>query len=726
MSNLFNLSRILTENTSMNDLLTSFSPMTFLSEGVSILREQGETEFKLLDSMYSNVLEAESKAEENKAFSVYFKEYKNTIEKYILKMNELRSKFNITVENFADANKDIMDSDDNANILSASRYIGVQYQNLLDKDIPNVEPYKVFKKEFAFIGKLLQDLGPDVKEDVKAQVIATVCNNLKKDIDDDWLDKIAEKIADCDECSKDGFAKTIYNRFIANPKAEMDIDIGTVKQAKLSIMNYTNFINVINKSVDDFCDGLEKIADETGAMFFRNKDHKLPISTDVDGVEDRTYRLGDYSMNQVNMFISTKISQINEICNLYLIAISIKMDCIIKYLQQCKDIINTASSGVDSTPNNEVDPGNTDDDNDGIADDNEPESIEDDEDKTENDGEEDPESEDDNENIDDDIETSPKPDGDDHVVQDNSENEIEQECYLFDAMILEAERYINHLALIDKYAKVSTNEAVDPNAIKKAVSSKIDFIIQKIKSILEKVRNALKLNYKPIIDAVDKNKAKILKAKVPSEWTMKKIDTKPLLNFNIARHKPDFDYSKPSEWMPKEYSSICEKTQNESQNPKDMILAKLYTDREETYTASDFRDSVEFISSGYEKIVSACDKAVTELNNEKDRIAREQASKPDAKTSEADNKEDQKESAFLNDIYKTYFSEDSMPGSVEKSEESKKFDNGGDYCKNTANLITAVININNMALKKHINFVRKLASSVGVKLPMPALGANKK
>ena len=79
-----------------------------------------------------------------------------------------------------------------------------------------------------------------------------------------------------------------------------------------------------------------------------------------------------------------------------------------------------------------------------------------------------------------------------------------------------------------------------------------------------------------------------------------------------------------------------------------------------------------------------------------------------------------------NDIYKTYFSEDSMPGSVEKSEESKKFDNGGDYCKNTANLITAVININNMALKKHINFVRKLASSVGVKLPMPALGTNKK
>ena len=722
MSNLFNLSRILTENTSMNDLLTSFSPMTFLSEGVSILREQGETEFKLLDSMYSSVLEAESKADENKAFSVYFKEYKNTIEKYILKMNELRSKFNITVENFADANKDIMDSDDNANILATSKYIGVQYQNLLDKDIPNVEPYKVFKKEFAFIGKLLQDLGPDVKEDVKAQVIATVCNNLKKDIDDDWLDKIAEKIADCDECSKDGFAKTIYNRFIANPKAEMDIDIGTIKQAKLSIMNYTNFVNVINKSVDDFCDGLEKIADETGSMFFRNKDHKLLINTDVDGVEDRTYRLGDYSMNQVNMFISTKISQINEICNLYLIAISIKMDCIIKYLQQCKDIINTASSGVDSTPNNKVDPGNTDDDNDGITGDNDPESLEDNEEDPEN---EDPESDDDKENVDDDIETSPEPDEDDHVVQDNSEDEIEQECYLFDAMVLEAERYINHLTLIDKYSKVSTNEAVDPNAIKKAVGSKLDFIIQKIKSILEKVRNALKLNYKPIIDAVDKNKAKILKAKVPSEWTMKKINTKPLEEFKIARHKPDFDYSKPSEWMPREYLNICQKTQNESNSPKDMILEKLYTDREETYTDSDFRDSVEFISSGYEEIVKACDNAVRDLNTEKDKIAREKASDPDAKVPETDDKGKQ-ESAFLNDIYKTYFSEDSTPGSVEKSEESKKFDNGGDYCKNTANLITAVININNMALKKHINFVRKLASSVGVKLPIPAIGTNKK
>lgn len=721
MSNLFNLSRILTENTSMDDLLTSFSPMTFLSEGVSILREQEDTVFESTDSLYSNILEAESKADENRVFSVYFKEYKNTIEKYILKMNELRSKFNITVENFADANKDIMDSDDNLNILATSKYIGVQYQNLLDKDIPNVEPYKVFKKEFAFIGKLLQDLGPDVKEDVKAQVIATVCNNLKKDIDDDWLDKIAEKIADCDECSKDGFAKTIYDRFIKNPKAEMNIDIGTVKQAKLSIMNYTNFINVINKSVDDFCDGLQKIADETGAMFFRNQDHKLPINTDIDGVEDRTYRLGDYSMNQINIFISTKISQINEICNLYLIAISIKMDCIIKYLQQCKDIINTANSGVDSTPNTEVDPGDTDSDDDNITDDNEPESLEDNEDDSNDDEDTEEDQDDDN------IESNPEPDEDDQIVQDNSEEEIEQECYLFEAMLLEADRYINHITLIDKYSGTFVTEAVDPNAIKKSVKSKLDFIIQKIKSIIQKVLDAFKLNYKPVIDAVAKNKSKILKAKVPNDWTMQKIDTDPLMNFTFAAHKENYDYSKPSEWIPAEYSSICAKTQNESNNPKDMIMEKLYDDRENNYGQDDFRKSVDFIASDYYAIINKCNDTTNKLNSEKDKIATKQASNPNAKEPSSDNDNTNKnESTFLDDIYNTYFNEDSSSGSVEKSEESKKFDNGGDYCRGTANLITAIINVNNMAFKKHLNFVRKLASSVGVKLPMPSVGTNKK
>ena len=74
---------------------------------------------------------------------------------------------------------------------------------------------------------------------------------------------------------------------------------------------------------------------------------------------------------------------------------------------------------------------------------------------------------------------------------------------------------------------------------------------------------------------------------------------------------------------------------------------------------------------------------------------------------------------------KTYFAEDSTPGTIEKSDEAKKADGGSDYAVISSNLITAIINVNNMCFKKHLAFVRKLAASVNVQLPMPKVGEDK-
>ena len=528
MSELFNLSHVFSEDTMISDLLTKYTRKTFLSEAVSILRDHDKSVYESLNTLYSALQEAESKAGENSKFADYFREYKKIVEQYILKAREMASEFAINVETFADANKDILDVPDNANILAAPSYTGVEYTNLLSQDVPNIEPYKAFKKEFAFIGQLLQDLGPDVKEETKAQVIATVCNNLSKDINDGWLDKVVEKISDCDECDKDGFARTMYNRFVKTPNKEMQVDVGLVKQSKLAIMNYTSYVAVIEKATNDFCDGMQKIADDIGAMFYRNKDHKLPIKTDVDGVEDRTYRLGDYSMNQVNMFISTKISQTNELCNLYLIALSIKMDCIIKFLQQCKDIINTACAGVDTTPNNEVDPGDPDDDNDGTPEDT-------DDDVTDDDTQDGEDSEDENP---DGIEPDDKgtEDSDDSVVQDSDapeESEIEQECYLFEANVFSKERYINYYSLLEAYVNEADGDA-QAAAKKKSLGAIVDNLIAQVTNLVKRFVESFTTKHGPEIAYIEKNRDRIQKAVIPSKWTMQKIDVAPLLQLQIA------------------------------------------------------------------------------------------------------------------------------------------------------------------------------------------------
>ena len=72
MSTLFNLSNVFSEDTSMlSDIVSQYIPRTFLSEAVSVLRVQDKVNIQSLDTLYSALHEAESKAEENSKFADY-------------------------------------------------------------------------------------------------------------------------------------------------------------------------------------------------------------------------------------------------------------------------------------------------------------------------------------------------------------------------------------------------------------------------------------------------------------------------------------------------------------------------------------------------------------------------------------------------------------------------------------------------------------------------------
>lgn len=694
MSNLFNFTRILTENCSP-ELVNTFNRQTFLSSGLSVLRETDSNIMDITRCLYASILEADSKQDENKKFAEFFKEYKKAITNYILKAQELASQFTINVENFADANKDILDIPDNANIMDTQIYKGVQYDNLLNDDIPEVEPYKIFKKEFAFIGKLFQDLGPIGTEEEKAQIIATVCNNLSSEISDGWLDKCIEKLTGCEKCTRDSFAKTIYNRFVKNPSCDMEVDIGCVKQAKLDIMNYINYINVINKSVTEFCDGLEKVADEVGSMFFRNQDNKLPIKTDEDGVEDKTYRMNSYSFNQMNIFISTKISQINEICNLYLIAISIKMDCIIKYLLQCKDIINTAAAGVDNTPNTEIDPGDNDDYNNNVVD---------------SDDIDDPELYD---YIEDNSDTSADIE-DNYVNKDESEQEIEQEFYLFDAELFQKARSIETMIMKQSLLE-SINEdvaggkvAAKINDKKKSLQAVIQNIATQISNMVHKFVSSFTNNYEYEINFVLKNKDKIMSAKIPNTWTIQRIDLKTLGQFKLVPwNESDADLLKDKgKYLTQKYGSILAPAEaNES--TKDRLIKKVFSDNEDKYKDSDRSEGFMFITSGYKAAITSLEAAKNSLD------------KAVTSTKNIVNNE----SSLMEDTMLTYFLEDESDVKDIEKEDSKS-DAVRQYFNISSEIIVAVMNLYNISMKKHLVFLKKLAQIKGAKIEQNAQNNN--
>lgn len=686
MSNLFNFTRILTENCSP-ELINTFNKQTFLSYGLNVLKESDSDMLDITRCLYTSILEADSKPEENKKFAEFFKEYKKVITNYILKAQELASQFTINIENFADANKDILDIPDNANIMDTQTYKGVQYNNLLNDEVPEIEPYKIFKKEFAFIGKLFQDLGPIGTEEEKAQIIATVCNNLSSEISDGWLDKCIEKLTGCEKCTRDSFAKTIYGRFVKNPSCDMEVDIGCVKQAKLDIMNYINYINVINKSVTEFCDGLEKVADEVGSMFFRNQDNKLPIKTDEDGVEDKTYRMNSYSFNQMNIFISTKISQINEICNLYLIAISIKMDCIIKYLLQCKDIINTAAAGIDNTPNNEIDPGDNDDDNDNIVD---------------SDDMDDPELQD----FYTDNELNSDNDEDKTVIEkDESEQEIEQEFYLFEAELFQKIRSIENMIMKQSLLEsinedvAGGNAAVNINEKKKSVQAIIQNIAQQITNMVQKFVSSFTKNYEYQINFIQKNKEKIMSAKIPDTWTIQKIDIKVLDQFNLVPFSEgDAELLKDKgKYLSQKYGSILAPSDGK-ESVKDRLMKKIYQENESKYTNTDRNEGFTFVTAGYKKAIANLEKARNSLD------------KAVTSTKNIVAKENSLENTML-----TYFYEDTSDVKDVEKEDSKS-DSVKQYFSISSEVIIAVMNAYNMAMKKHIVFLQKLAQIKGAKL----------
>lgn len=706
MSNLFNVSRMLESYSP--DIIKTLPLVTYLSESLNILRSTDEQVFEETSKLYSSVLEADSRKAENVKFAEFFKEYQSIINDYIIKIQGLASEFSINVETFADANKDILDDNSGAaNIVSTVTYKGAKYAHLLDPEVPDIEPYKAFKKEFAFIGKLMQDLGPIGSEDQKAQIIATVCNNLTKEINDGWLEKIVEKITDCDDCGKEGYAKAIYKTFVPEPSVDMSIDIGLAKQSKLDISNYRGYIDSISKSVDQFTDGLSKIASEVGSMFFRNQDHKLPIKTDVDGIEDKTYRLNDYSFNQMNMFISTKISQISELCNLYMVAIGIKMDCIMKYLQQCKDIIDTASHGVDNTPNTDgVDPGDEDIDNDGTPD----------SDNTDYDI---PEKYDDDIqdfDIDSDDDSS---DEEKDIVQDNSESEVEQECYLFEALIFEKERAINRYAqqksvyeaLINESTDIVIREAIEDKA--KNVGSFIDSIVNQVKKLIQSMKDSLTKNYSPVIESVKKNTEKIKTVKIPKGWTIDVIDDGPLASVTLANFDVNDipDMTDKRKYYIKKYSFLKEsKIDQNATSAKDMILSSIKGQESATYNGKSLEDSIKFITERYGNIASKIETMANSLQSQKNTAERA------ASTNES--------TSSLESTMKMYFEADEAEVPKDQQKATNKTDAAKSYFRLNSEMITALMNINSMLMKKHLNFVSKAANMAGVSIANPSLGKN--
>ena len=742
-SKLFNFSKLLTENTF--NLVKKVEEKNYLSEAVSILTETNRNTLKITDSLYSSLLEADSTKEENRCFGEFYTNYKSELLKYKNKMNELVSQFSINVETFVDANRDCFDKCCCCAI--GTTFSGVQFNHLLDDEIPNIKPYKAFKKEWILLGKLFQDLDPSTSDEEKTKIVATVYNSLSKEINEGWLDKCIEKITDCEDCNKENFAKVMYDKFVSGGEVEIAVDVPTVEQAKLSLKNYTTYISCISGSAEDFCCGIDKIADEIGSMMFRNMDKKFVVKTDEEGVADGTYRLSDYSMNQINLFLTTKLSQIKELLNLYTVALSIKMDCIYKFMQQCVALINVSCDpcqaeapienpddddnsfdGFEELPIDKTEDDEETDDDSNIQEEPDEDNSEEQEPTVDDDvngienstpvsGEKETGDSDEIPESDDSLEDAPEPE-EEQPQEESYISNLERDLYLFEAEILFNENFFNTRALNRKYIReaddntssqqqpqqnnsdnqqLASDTATDEAAQKKS-------LIEKAKNIIQQIKDSFDHTYSSQIKYISDNKASIMSVEIPSNWTIQKYDINLLSGLKIVpfNDKDKALYADINKYLDARYSKFVGPVpkKNAGNIVSARITSKVFDEKEVKYGDKERNEGYSFIVDEYKKLSEASQSQLIALSKFYDK-----ETDSFMKNVEKDkNNKVTKESTMA-----MYFEDFMIDEASEQVSYGDRYNMATDYFLINCKVITACTNIYIKNFKKQYAFLNKLS-----------------
>ena len=368
MSNIFNLSNIFAESVSHDMIRDKFSDESYFYTAMSDLREFNHSFMESTSGLYKSISEAENSSSENKVFCQYFEDIDKKINDIINRVNETVARFTINVENIVDANRDIIDNTEVITNCKPFTFSYVEYKNINDRDFPPINVIGTFKEEFDYIGQLLQELGPMASNQSKLKVIATIYNKLVKsntDINKKCVESILGSCDDDGECVAK-FPEKLYAMFKVSEPTDVEINKSKLYDIKMNFNNYENIIESCTESASRLVSQLTSISAEIKRIICGNDKNTYTVDTDTDGIRNTDYKMDTYSMNQLDIFLKSKLNQVAQMCNIYYIAIAIKLDATMDYFKQCKNILTFAMANCkDEIPSDAAQDAQTDVDDDG-------------------------------------------------------------------------------------------------------------------------------------------------------------------------------------------------------------------------------------------------------------------------------------------------------------------------------------------------------------------------
>ena len=165
-----------------NVFASSYLRERYIESSIGYLSSVNDVITEQVKELYSNILEADNIDKENAAIKDFIVSSNSEIDKLAMNIKSQVQRFSISLSNLCSNIKDKVDglgSRDVSNYCYTDRYVNYDRTKMLNSDIPQMNPYKIFERDFNFIGQLMQDLPVTSSNKDKLEIVSTVYKNFK-------------------------------------------------------------------------------------------------------------------------------------------------------------------------------------------------------------------------------------------------------------------------------------------------------------------------------------------------------------------------------------------------------------------------------------------------------------------------------------------------------------------------------------------------------------------
>lgn len=342
MSELFSMIKESSFPTEM--FANSYSNEQYVETSIDLLESVNISLEQETMSLYTRIAEAEDVKTENEAIKAFISSIQSQLTKLAMNLNASTSRFAIAVNNLCDSAKQDI-ANNSATVDSSYKYTDkickFDLTKLNSPSVPKMNPYSLFEKEFNFVAQLMQELPVSASNKEKLNVVATVYDKFSKVLANSLTKDLMDEIFGGDVKSEDSFSKEVSKLFKEGDCEEREIDIEDYRRAVDCINNSDDFVSSISEMNQKLINDLNHIVSTLGDILYGAEKGKFKVDTKEDGIRNTIYSVDIYTSNKIIWLVQDKVRQIIDIYNKYILALSIKMECILSCIKQSTDIVNS-------------------------------------------------------------------------------------------------------------------------------------------------------------------------------------------------------------------------------------------------------------------------------------------------------------------------------------------------------------------------------------------------